>query len=190
MTKNVTSVFDIKTIENAPEDSKEALIGAKNAYGFEANLLGLMANHPALLNSYMQGNAQLSSNSFLTAIEQQVVFLSVSYENNCHYCMAAHTTIGQMTKVPQDILDALRNGNTLQNARLDALSKYAKATTQKRGRVSQDDIENFYGAGFNQEQQLEVILITGLKVFTNYINFLAKTPIDAAFQPNVWTPIG
>ena len=49
-----------------------------------------------------------------------------------------------------------------------------------------NEIENFYSAGFNQEQQLEVILIIGLKVFTNYINFLAQTPIDEAFQPNVW----
>jgi uncharacterized peroxidase-related enzyme len=188
MSKNVTSVFDIKTIENAPEASKKALIDAKKAYGFEANLLGLMANHPALLNSYQEGNAILSKNSFLTAIEQQVVFLSVSYENNCHYCVAAHTSIGQMNKVPQDILDAIRNGITLPNPRLEALSQYAKATTVKRGRVSQQDIENFYGAGFTQEQQLEVIIITGLKVFTNYINFLAQTPVDDAFKPNVWTP--
>lgn len=186
MSKNVASIFDIKTIENAPQNSKNALISAKNTYGFEPNLLGLMANHPGLLNSYMQGNSILSANSFLTPIEQQIVFLSVSYENNCHYCMAAHTTIGQMTKVPQDILDALRNGTILPNPRLEALSKYTKATTQKRGRVSQDEIENFYSAGFNQEQQLEVILIIGLKVFTNYINFLAQTPIDEAFQPNVW----
>lgn len=187
MSTEIMSVFDIKTIENAPEASKSALTQAKKAYGFSPNLLGLMANHPALLNSYWEGNISLSKNSLLSAKEQQVVFLSVSYENNCHYCMAAHTSIGQMAKVPQEILDALREGKTLPNPKLEALSQYAKATTVKRGRVSQEDIDNFYKAGFSKEQQLEVIVITGFKVFTNYINYLAQTPVDDAFQPNVWS---
>jgi alkylhydroperoxidase family enzyme len=68
------------------------------------------------------------------------------------------------------------------------LSQYAKATTAKRGRVSEQDIQKFFEAGFTQEQQLEVILITGLKVMTNYINYLAQTPLDAAFESTVWTP--
>ena len=93
-----------------------------------------------------------------------------------------------MNKVPQDVLDAVRNGTTLPNPRLEALSQYTKVTTVKRGRVSQQDIENFYGAGFTQEQQLEVIVIIGFKVFTNYINFLAQTPVDDAFKPNTWSP--
>lgn len=187
MNTETTTVFDIKTIENVPEASKKALTEAKKAYGFTPNLLGVMANHPTLLNSYWDGNVSLSQNSLLTAEEQQVVFLSVSYENNCHYCMAAHTSIGQMFKVSQEILDALRNGTTLPDPKLEALSQYAKASTLKRGRVSQEDINNFYQVGFTKEQQLEVIVIIGFKVFTNYINYLAQTPVDSAFEPNTWS---
>lgn len=183
---NANTNFDIKTIENAPEASIEVLKAAKNAYGFSPNLLGLMANHPALLQSYWDGNMSLSQNSTLTAEEQQVVFLSISYENNCHYCVAAHTSISQMAKISPEVLNALRNGTPIPNARLEALSQYAKATTTKRGRVSQDDIQSFQNAGFNQQQQLEVITITGLKVLSNYVNYVAQTPLDVAFQPNAW----
>ncbi|NQX82834.1 MAG: carboxymuconolactone decarboxylase family protein [Flavobacteriaceae bacterium] len=186
MNTEVKSGLDIKTIENAPEASKRVLTEAKKAYGFVPNLLGIMANNPVLLNSYWDGNVELSKNGTLTAIEQQVVFLAVSYENNCHYCMAAHTSIGQMSKVPQDVLDALRDGKALPNPRLEVLSQYAKATTIKRGRVSEQEISDFYDAGFTKKQQLEVIVITGFKVFTNYINYLAQTPVDDAFKPNVW----
>jgi uncharacterized peroxidase-related enzyme len=188
MTTNVTSEFDIKTVENAPEASKQTLIDAKKAYGFSPNLMGLMAIHPALINAYWEGNAILSKNSYLTAIEQQVAFIAVSVENNCHYCVSAHTLLGKMNNVPQGVLEAIRNGTTLPNPRLEALSQYAKATTAKRGRVSEQDIEKFFNAGFTQEQQLEVILITGLKVMTNYINYLAQTPLDATFESTVWTP--
>ena len=178
--------FEIKTQENAPENSRGALSAAKKAYGFNANLLGTMANHPALLNNYWEGSANLSANSTLTGVEQQVAFLAASYENNCHYCMAAHTSIGQMHKIDQSILDALRNGTTIPDARLEALSQYVKATTVKRGRVSEEDIDAFLSAGFTQESVLEVITIVSLKVMTNYINYVAQTPVDAPFQANVW----
>lgn len=178
--------YDIKTAENAPENSKAALTAAKKAYGFSPNLLGIMANHPALLNNYWEGSANLAANSTLTGVEQQIAYLAASYENNCHYCMAAHTSIGQMYKIDQSILDALRTGTTIPDARLEALSQYVKATTIKRGRVSQEDIDAFLSAGFTQENVLEVITIVSLKVMTNYINYVAQTPVDQPFLPNVW----
>ncbi|MFS4466854.1 carboxymuconolactone decarboxylase family protein [Maribacter sp. 2210JD10-5] len=178
--------YDVRTIENAPENSRPALEAAKKAYGFSPNLLGTMANHPALLKNYWEGSANLDANSTLTGVEQQVAFLSASYENNCHYCMAAHTTIGQMHKIDQSILDALRAGEPIADTKLEALSQYVKATTVKRGRVSQDDIDAFLEAGYTQENILEVITIVSLKVMTNYINYVAQTPVDAAFEPNTW----
>ena len=178
--------YDVKTIENASETSKEVLEQAKKAYGFVPNLLGTMANHPALLKNYWEGSANLGENSTLSAKEQQVAYLAASYENNCHYCMAAHTSIGQMHKIDQSILDALRTGTPIPDARLEALSQYVKATTISRGRVSQEDINAFLEAGFTQENVLEVITIVSLKVMTNYINYVAQTKVDSAFEPNAW----
>jgi len=180
--------FEIKTTENAPEASKSILKAAKSAYGFEPNLLGVMANHPALLHAYWEGNNFLTKNSVLTEEERQVAFLSTSYENNCHYCMAAHSSIAQMSQVSQGVIDALRNGTELPDVKLNALSNYVKTTTIKRGRVSEEDLQSFIEAGYPQEAILEVITIIGFKVMTNYTNFLAKTPVDAPFQANIWEP--
>ena len=100
--------------------------------------------------------------------------------------MAAHTSIAQMHKIDQSILDALRTGTTIPDVKLEALSQYVKATTVKRGRVSQEDIDAFLTAGYTQENVLEVITIVSLKVMTNYINYVAQTPVDGAFAPNSW----
>jgi len=178
--------IEIKTAENAPENSKAALVAAKGAFGFTPNLLGAMANHPALLNNYWDSSASLAANSTLSGVEQQVVFLSTSYENNCHYCMAAHSTISQMHKIDQDIIDALRSGTALADAKLEALKQYTVATVTKRGRVSQEDIDAVLVAGYTQENLLEVITIVSLKVMSNYINYLGQTELDAPFQPNAW----
>lgn len=178
--------YNVKSIDNAAKNSKSALEESKKVYGFIPNLLGTMANHPALLKNYWEGNKNLKANSTLSAKEQQVAFLAASYENNCHYCMAAHTSIGQMQKINQGILDALRTGTKIEDQRLEALRQYVKATTIKRGRVSKEDIDSFLSAGFTQENVLEVITIVSLKVMTNYINFVAQTKLDSAFEPNAW----
>ncbi|MGW9684871.1 carboxymuconolactone decarboxylase family protein [Flagellimonas sp. 2504JD1-5] len=180
--------FKIRTIENAPEASKPILKAAKAAYGFEANLLGLMANHPALLYAYWEGDKFLTKNSVLTAKERQIAFLASSYENNCQYCMAAHSSIAQMNKVPQENIDALREGRELPDKKLNALSEYVKATTTKRGQVTNEDIGKFLDAGYTKEAMLEVITIVGFKVMTNYMDHLAQTPVDHPFQGNLWIP--
>ena len=45
--------FPTHTIETAPEAAKPLLQGAKSAYSFIPNLLGTMAEAPALLEGYM-----------------------------------------------------------------------------------------------------------------------------------------
>ncbi|SEB47188.1 uncharacterized peroxidase-related enzyme [Tenacibaculum sp. MAR_2009_124] len=178
--------YQVKTTDNAPESAKFTLLAAKKTYGFVPNLLGYMANHPALLQNYWDGNENLKKNSTLSGKEQQVAFLAVSFENDCHYCMAAHTSIGQMHKIDEKILNALREGKTIPDKRLEALSKYVKSVTINRGRVPKKDLEDFLDAGFTKENVLEVITIVSLKVMTNYINYIANTEVDTAFQANNW----
>ncbi|MFM0689454.1 carboxymuconolactone decarboxylase family protein [Paraburkholderia strydomiana] len=54
-----------------------------------------MAESPALLAGY-SALWDLFSKSTLTPHEQQVVYLTSNFENNCHYCMAGHSTLAKM----------------------------------------------------------------------------------------------
>jgi AhpD family alkylhydroperoxidase len=42
-----------------------------------------------------------------------VVWQAINVENECHYCVPAHTGIAKMMKVSDDITQALRNGALL-----------------------------------------------------------------------------
>ncbi len=44
----------------------------------------------------------------LTATERNVVLLTVAIENGCTYCVAAHSTIAGLYKVPVEIVEAVR----------------------------------------------------------------------------------
>ena len=179
------SDFTTHTIDSAPQASKPFLQGAKNAYSFVPNLLGNMATAPALLEGYMT-LAGIFDKTDLSETERQIILMTNNRLNGCTYCMAAHTTISQMAKVPNDVIQALRDGTPIADPKLEALRTFAAVINETRGWPTDAQVEAFLAAGYTQQTVLEVILGTSLKVMSNYTNHIAETPIDKAFAPNAW----
>ncbi|MEP3277682.1 MAG: carboxymuconolactone decarboxylase family protein [Stappiaceae bacterium] len=178
--------FAIHTPETAPEDSKAILENVQQAYGFVPNLMATFAESPVAVEAYATLSGIFDKSDF-TPTEQQVILMTNNVLNNCTYCMAAHTTIAQMKKVPADVIEALRNDTPLADAKLEALRAFSAAINKKRGFADQADLDAFLAAGYTKANILEVIVGTGLKVMSNYTNHIAQTPIDDAFQANKWS---
>jgi len=178
--------YTIHTAETAPERAREVLEQTQKAYGFLPNLLGVMAEAPALLEAYrMLGG--LFEQTTLTATERQIVLLAASYENECTYCMAAHSAIAGMQSVSQEVIDALRTGRDIPDTRLQALRAFAAAVTTSRGWPAEEILQAFFDAGYGNRQALEVILGIGMKTLSNYTNHLAETPLDMQFESLSWS---
>ncbi len=175
--------------QDAPEDAREVLDQAKKNYGFIPNLLGNMAHAPALLKAYLSVSALFDQTS-LSSTERQVVLLTVSAENGCGYCVAAHTAIAGMQKVPQDVVNAIRNDEPIADPKLEALRAYTRDVVERRGWPSADTVARFEAAGYTSEQALEVVLGVGMKTLSNYTNHIAETPLDSQFAPAAWEPAG
>jgi len=166
-------------IKDAP--AGELLKKAKTQLGFIPNLYKVMANLPELLETYRFGDTQFRQAGF-TAIEQEVVYLTISTDNECDYCMAAHSVIAtKQAHAPQDVIDAIRQGKAISDTKLQALSSFTRLIVTQRGLVTEKDANVFLAAGFTEHHILAVILAVGLKTMSNYTNHLARTPIDAAF---------
>jgi uncharacterized peroxidase-related enzyme len=93
-------------IEEATETQKELLIKARKENKMIPDMYKAMANSPILLKSYMAAYKDFREQSNLSTVEQEVVFLTISVENNCNYCMAAHSLLADMvSKVPPSVTD-------------------------------------------------------------------------------------
>ncbi|WP_179258501.1 carboxymuconolactone decarboxylase family protein, partial [Caballeronia sordidicola] len=92
------SAFQTYTVDNAPAASKASLEDMKWTFGFAPNHQGNMAESPELLAGY-SALWDLFSKSTLKPHEQQVVYLTSNFENDCDYCMAGHTTLAKMIKM-------------------------------------------------------------------------------------------
>ncbi len=168
-------------------ESKDAAVvrvleKAKAQVGFIPNMYANMVNSPGVLDTYLDGYARFRADSTYSPVEQEVVFLVISLANGCSYCTAAHSMIAdKMSKVPADVLQALRARKPIADARLAALAKFTQAMFDTRGRPSQAELQGFRAAGFTDRQALEIVLAMAVKTLSNYSNHLFHTEVDGMF---------
>lgn len=176
-----------QTIESAAPAARPILEAAKARTGMVPNMYARMANLPALLSTYVQAQESFRTQAGFTPPEQEVVLLTISRENGCDYCMGAHSMIGEkMSKVPPDVLEAIRAGTAIPDRKLAALAAFTKAMVLKRGSPSPDDAQAFLQSGYTEEHILAVILAIAVKTISNYANHVFHTPLDAAFAKYEW----
>jgi alkylhydroperoxidase family enzyme len=176
-----------KTIESADAISSQILETTQKKLGLIPNMYKGMANNTALLDGYVSAYNSFRANSGFSSQEQEVVFLSIAFENECEYCMAAHSFVGDnMTQVPIEVTNAIRDNSEIPDEKLKALSIFSRVITSKRGLPKDTDIDNFINAGYTEKHILGVIAGVGIKTMSNYFNHVFKTPIDDAFKSRIW----
>jgi AhpD family alkylhydroperoxidase len=178
--------YTVHTVETAPAAAKEILAGAKKTLGFVPNLYAVMAEAPALVKAYATLSRMFDETSF-SATERQIVLLTTSHVNGCEYCMAAHSVIAGMQKVPGDVVQAIRAGRPISDTKLESLRRFTAAVVKSRGWPSPADTAEFLSVGYGRQQVLEVVLGVGMKTLSNFANHIAKTPLDKAFASAAWT---
>lgn len=189
MTNVFRTSLPIRTAEDADSAVSTPLKDTQAKMGMVPNMYGAMVNLPALLESYSHAYGKFRAEAGFSPVEQEVVFLAISRANGCHYCMAAHSFVGDMmTKVPTDITDAIRDGRPISDARLEALRQFAHLMTESRGNPTQSEAQAFLEAGYSETHILGIILALSAKVISNYTNHIFHTELDPAFAGRAWAP--
>jgi uncharacterized peroxidase-related enzyme len=178
---NTTNYLEPLTIANAPTGSKPTLEGLQKAFGFIPNLMGVFANSPEMLKGYLALEAEWNKTSF-TPQQRTLALLAASLENECGYCIAAHSTVAKaFLKVPAETVAAIRAGNPTGDRKTDALITLVRELVSKRGHANESTIEGFLAAGFTKTQVMELLMAVALKTISNYLDHINPAPLDAAF---------
>ena len=179
------TTFPVHSSETAPEGSRPILAATQNKFGFVPNIIRVFAEAPAIAEAYTTV-MDIFERSSLSDAEQQTILLSVSFVNECEYCMAAHSMVAGMKNVPAEIIEALRSGTTLPDTKLDALAVLTRSVVETRGWPTEAAKEAFFAAGYGTREYLEVIVGVTVKTLSNYVNHAADTPLDTAFEAAKW----
>lgn len=180
------SKFTLYTPETAPASSRPLLEAIKARLGFVPNLYATLAESPAALKGLLALEQSFEESS-LSPTEQQIVALVTSVSNKSPADVAAHSTYARATtKVPSEMVDALRTGGNLRDEKLQALAQFTRATVEKRGWTDEAHMVAFLSAGYTKAQAVEVVMGVGMKALSNYIDHLAQPVLNEQFKPDSW----
>jgi uncharacterized peroxidase-related enzyme len=179
--------FKVHTIDAAPTDSIPALRGLEQGLGFVPNLAATMAESPTLINGFVNLRQTLASGE-LTGVEREIVAIAVSLENDCDYCIAAHSTFALMQNADEDAVTAARGGDEPTDRKLGALFRFARSLVAKRGHVSDDETQALLDAGYSRGGLLEVVAQAGHTTLANLAHSITKAPLDDTFKPQIAVP--
>lgn len=176
--------FKIHSLETAPEGSKKMIEDvAKENAGFVSNLIGLLANSPAALETYRTVGA-INRNNSLTPTEREVVQITAAATNGCAFCVAGHTAFSiKQIHMSDSLLQSLRNRTPIDDdPKLDTLAKFTIAVMNTKGRVGDEAMADFLEVGYTHENAIDVILGVSLATLCNYANNMANTPINEELE--------
>ena len=178
--------FTVHTIESAPEKSKPTLQALEQKFGFLPNVMATMAANPGLLNGFAGSFGSFHSGS-LDECEKQTLLLTNAVTIKCPWTVAAHSTFALEDGMSESDVQAIRAGRLPQDPKYAALSAITRALIEKRGNVSEADIERFTSAGYALAQIFEVITSIGISTMAATTTNMAGTPVEARFQAQAWS---
>lgn len=184
MSKKTERGFNLEVKEDLSPEVQEVFDWYVQNFQFVPNLSRVMSEAPALLRSYWQVQNNLTQMGKLTPEENNIVQMSIATENECKYCVAGHIMAGKMVFGSSDeVLDALKKKADLPEAKFNALQAFALKVYNTRGRVSEEDLQAFYDAGYSKEQALDVVTNISTKVMSNFTNQITQNELDEPIQP-------
>lgn len=165
-------MFTVHTASSAPSGSADALAALERNVGFIPNLAGVIAGSPVALTGFVALQSALRG-SRLTALEREVVGLTVSRFNECAYSLAAHSRFAAAAGGSDALVGALRAGEPLDDERLERIRAFTGSVLAGRGHAA---------ATLDAEETLEVLTQVAYTTLANYAADVSGAPVDDAFR--------
>jgi uncharacterized peroxidase-related enzyme len=182
------SRLQLRTIDDAPDESKPLLATAERNNGYLPNLLRVLANAPAALEAYLTTSG-LTARASISLAEREAVQITAASIHECGFCVAGHSALAvKGAKLAAPVIDALRDRTPVGDDRLNAVARFTEAVIASRGAVTDAELAQFKAAGFTEQAALEVVLGVSLATLCNFANNLGQAPLNEQLEAYRWTP--
>ena len=171
------------TKETADAETVDLLEAVTKKMGKVPNIVGTMANSPAVGNAYLGFSQALAGGKLPSRLREQIA-LVVGETNHCEYCVAAHTALGRGAGLTREETLAARRGEATSEKEQAALT-FARSIVQEKGWIADEDFQAVQEAGYNDGEIAEIVANVSLNLFTNYFNHVAGTEVDFPAPPEL-----
>lgn len=154
----------------------QTLSDIKSAFGVVPNMFRAVANSPAALASMWGSFGALGGGRLGAKLGEQIA-VAIADRNNCNYCLAAHTVLGQKSGASaKEMAEAQASRSA--DPRTQAALAFAIKVVDARADISAADVDALRAAGFDDGEVVEIIAHVALNLFTNYVNVALDVPVD------------
>lgn len=114
---------------------------------------------------------------------KEMIFVAISSLKTGHYCEVAHHAFCLNIGVSKEQLESLikhyqiESGDLMEKAAIDFAVRLAKDSHAS----SEQDFKELRGLGFDDEEIMEIIAMSGMVVFYNHLANATKINVDAGF---------
>jgi uncharacterized peroxidase-related enzyme len=175
MTTIEQRTFTVPTKAEVSANNQAIFDNLQKKLGFVPNLYACFAKNETALGDYLSLQNRKST---LSGKEREIVNLITSQVNGCRYCQSAHTVIGKMNGFTDKQILEIRSGGASFNSKFNALAKFTVSVVENRGDVTEESKEAFFEAGYTEANMIDVVIVIGDKIISNYIHNLTGFEID------------
>ena len=164
--------FPYASLEDVPEDVREAILQVQDKAGFVPNVYLLLARRPAEFRAFfayhdaVMGDREGSS---LTKADREMIVTSISGANRCAYCVVAHGALLRIyAKHPLLADQVATNYRTADiTLRQRAMLDFAHQVNARSDEVTEADLAALAEHGFDAEDTWDITTITALFGLSN-----------------------
>src|SRR5574343_672822 len=149
------SLVPLIDVTQTTADRAAVLTQIQQAFGTVPNMFRAVAHSPAALRSMWGSFGALGGGSIPAKLGEQIA-VAVADRNACEYCLAAHTALGRKAGASAAEMSAAQAGESADAATAAAL-RFALKLVEQRGQVGEADVQALRGAGFSDEQIVEIL---------------------------------
>jgi alkylhydroperoxidase family enzyme len=156
--------------------TRQLLDAVEKTFGTIPNAVKVMANSPAVLDSFLALSTAMAGAKIGGKLHHQIK-MAASEANSGEYCNALLTHLGKKSGISLDELLDGRKASSGDPA-ADAALKFARSVLETRGNVGDGEVEALRRAGFGDGEIVEVVTSVVVGCFTNFLNNVARTTLD------------
>jgi uncharacterized peroxidase-related enzyme len=179
------SIFNPVEPTTANAEAKDAFEMVESAFGGIPNLMKMLAIAPNVLKGIIAFNREVTNGELETSSIEQIALLT-SAINQCEYCVAVHTHVGQQAGLSRNELMCNLQGQS-SDPRSQAVLNFTKTVVNNRGQIDPSTVQALRDGGLSDKAIVEMVGVIGIYTFLNYIKHLTQPVLDfpavEEFQP-------
>ena len=183
MTESIIRLgFDLPELASLPQDIRERLSTVQEKSGFLPNIFVALARRPDEFRAFFAYHDALleQQHGRLTKADKEMIIVTTSALNDCHYCIIAHGAILRIRSKNPLIADQVAINYRKADITADqrAMLDFACAVALRSGAVEDAEIQVLIDLGFSHEDVWDILAVTAFFAMSNRLANVA------AIRPN------